>query len=79
MPVRDETIDRALNAKTKPERDAAIKAMMREWLTTMPPDEKEKMKREIVTGATRLLTGLKALRDAAKAGKIRLDKRVRRK
>lgn len=77
MPVSDATIDRALSARTKPERDAAIKAMLREWLTTMPPAEKEKMRREMVDGTLRMLRGLQALHKAAKDRKKRLDKRPR--
>lgn len=77
MPVRDETIDRALNAKTKTERDAAIKAMLREWITTMPPAEKEKMIREMADGTVRLMRGLMTLRDAA-VRKKGLDKRRKR-
>lgn len=61
MPVSDATIDRALSARTKPERDAAIRAMLREWLTTMPSAEKEKMRREMVDGTLRILRGLQAL------------------
>lgn len=69
MPISDATIDRALNATTKPERDAAIRAMLQEWITTMPPAEKEKMRREITEGATRLLRGVRLLAEISKAGK----------
>lgn len=77
MPVRDETINRALNAKTKTEQDAAIKAMLREWITTMPPAEKEKMIREMADGTVRLVRGLMTLRDATVRKNV-LDKRRKR-
>jgi len=61
MPVKDETIDAALNAKTPEERKAAIKAMMREWLTTMPPEEKKAMIADMTAGTVGLMRKLQAL------------------
>lgn len=75
MPVKPETIDRALNAKTEEDRKAAIKAMLREWLVTMPPEEKAKMMKDMANRTVAFMQGLTKLQEASRQGKIVYRKR----